>query len=289
MKDGFLKVAAAAPEIRVADPAYNAKKVIEKIKEAEALGVKALVFPELCLTGCTCGHLFYQRTLTDAAMEALLRVAEATAGSDMLVVVGLPLSVRGSLYSAAAIVCGGEILGFTARRNVRGTVFSALPEGEVMEIDIDETDYCHLQSEVIYCAYDVIDSLAVGVQFAADRKLAVPPTASLCAAGATVIAELSDEPMSSTSRHDTITAIEVDTKRLHYGCISAAPSSGESTTDKSYYGLCLVCDDGETLAVSENGSGMAVSETDVFNLCGARIREQTYDGMSCRGADHCFW
>ena len=280
MKDGFLKVAAAAPEIRVADPAYNAKKVIEKIKEAEALGVKALVFPELCLTGCTCGHLFYQRTLTDAAMEALLRVAEATADSDMLVVVGLPLSVRGSLYSAAAIVCGGEILGFTARRNVRGTVFSALPEGEVMEIDIDETDYCHLQSEVIYCAYDVIDSLAVGVQFAADRKLAVPPTASLCAAGATVIAELSDEPMSSTSRHDTITAIEVDTKRLHYGCISAAPSSGESTTDKSYYGLCLVCDDGETLAVSENGSGMAVSEFDIFNLNDARMREQTYAGMA---------
>ena len=280
MKDGFLKVAAAAPEIRVADPAYNAKKVIEKIKEAEALGVKVLVFPELCLTGCTCGHLFYQRTLTDAAMEALLRVAEATAGSDMLVVVGLPLSVRGSLYSAAAIVCGGEILGFTARRNVRGTVFSAPDPGEVMEVDIDETDYCHLQSEVIYCAYDVIDSLAVGVQFAADRKLAVPPTASLCAAGATVIAELSDEPMSSTSRHDTITAIEVDTKRLHYGCISAAPSSGESTTDKSYYGLCLVCDDGETLAVSENGSGMAVSEFDIFNLNDARMREQTYAGMA---------
>ena len=153
----------------------------------------------------------------------LRRITVSTQGSDMLVVVGLPLAVRGSLYSAAAIVCDGEILGFTARRNVRGTVFSAPDPGEVMEVDIDETDYCHLQSEVIYCAYDVIDSLAVGVQFAADRKLAVPPTAALCASGATIIAELSDEPMSSTSRRDTMTAIEVDTKRLHYGCVSAAP------------------------------------------------------------------
>ena len=289
MKDGFLKVAAAAPEIRVADPAYNTDKIIDCIGEAKEAGVKLLTFPELVLTGATCGHLYFQRHLTDAAMEGLKRIAASTEGSDMLVVVGLPLAVRGSLYSAAAIVCDGEILGFTARKNVRGTVFSAPDPGEVMEVDIDETDYCHLQSEVIYCAYDVLDGLAVGVQFAADRKLAVPPTAALCASGATVIAELSDGPMSVQSKRETLAALEVDTQRLHCAAVSAAPGRGESTTDKSYYGLCAVVDDGETLAVSESGSGMAVSETDVFNLCGARIREQTYDGMSCRGADHCFW
>ena len=289
MKDGFLKVAAAAPEIRVADPAYNAGKVIEKIREAEALGVKALVFPELCLTGCTCGHLFYQRTLTDAAMEALLRVAEATAGSDMLAVVGLPLACGGKLYSAAAAVCGGEVLGFTARANVRGTVFSALPEGEIEVVDLGGENCCRAGSAIIYSADGAINGLSVAVRFAADRKLAVPPTAALCASGATVIAELSDEPMSVQSRRETLAALEADTKRLHCAAVSAAPGRGESTTDKTYYGLCAVVDDGETLAVSESGSGMAVSETDVFNLCGARIREQTYDGMSCRGADHCFW
>ena len=289
MKDGFLKVAAAAPEIRVADPAYNAGNVIEKIREAEALGVKALVFPELCLTGCTCGHLFYQRTLTDAAMEALLRVAEATAGSDMLVVVGLPLACGGKLYSAAAAVCGGEVLGFTARANVRGTVFSALPEGEIEVVDLGGENCCRAGSAILYSADGAINGLSVAVRFAADRKLAVPPTAALCASGATVIAELSDEPMSVQSRRETLAALEADTKRLHCAAVSAAPGRGESTTDKTYYGLCAVVDDGETLAVSESGSGMAVSETDVFNLCGARIREQTYDGMSCRGADHCFW
>ncbi len=289
MKDGFLKVAAAAPELRVADPEFNAGKIIESIAEAREKGVKLLVFPELALTGCTCGHLYFQRFLTDAAMEGLKRVTASTRGSDMLVVVGLPLAVRGALYSAAAFVCDGEILGFTARRNVRGTVFSALNPGEVMEIDLDDTDYSHLQSEVIYCAYDVLDGLAVGVQFAADRRLAVPPAAALCASGATVIAELSDEPMSVQSRRETLAALELDTRRLHCGCVSAAPSGGESSTDKSYYGLCVVTDDGETLSVSENGSGMAVSELDIFNLNDARIREQTYAGMERTAVSRCAW
>ena len=98
MKDGFLKVAAAAPEIRVADPAYNTDKIIDCIGEAKEAGVKLLVFPELVLTGATCGHLYFQRHLTDAAMEGLKRIAASTQGSDILAVIGLPLAVRGSLY-----------------------------------------------------------------------------------------------------------------------------------------------------------------------------------------------
>ena len=289
MKDGFLKAAAAAPELRVADPEFNAGKIIEAIAGAREKGVKLLCFPELALTGCTCGHLYFQRLLTDAAMEGLKRITASTQGSDMLVVVGLPLAARGALYSAAAVVCDGEILGLTARKNVRGTVFSALGPGEVLEIDLDDTDYCHLESEVIYCAYDVLDGLAVGVQFSADRKLAVPPAAALCASGATVICELSDEPMSVQSRRETLAALAVDTKRLHYGCVSAAPGKGESSTDKSYYGLCAVVDDGETLAVSEDGCGMAVSEFDIFNLNGARIREQTYAGMARMAISRYAW
>ena len=287
MKDGFLKVAAAAPEIKVADPAYNAGKVIEKIREAEALGVKLLVFPELVLTGCTCGHLYFQRFLTDAAMEGLKRVAMATQGlkrvamategSDMLVVVGLPLALRGKLYSAAAVLCGGEIMGFTARRNVRGTIFSAPEPGEVLDMDLDGA-YYYLEGEALFTADDSVPGLAVGVTFAADRRLPLSPAAALCAAGATLIAELSDEPMSVQSKRETLAALTVDTKRLHCGCVSAAPGKGESSTDKSYYGLCAVVDDGETLSVSEEGCGMALSEFDVFNLNDARMREQTYAG-----------
>ncbi len=278
MKDGFIKVAAAAPELRVADPKFNAEKIVECVEKAREEGVKLLAFPELAITGATCGHLYYQRCLLDAALEGLKRIAEATRGDDMLVVVGLPLRARGAVYSAAAVVSGGEVLGFTARRNVRGTVFSSLVPGESIEVDLAFADYCCLESEALFCA-DAMGELAVGVQFAADRCLPVPPTAALCAAGATVVCELSDEPMSVQSAFETRRALENETKRLHYGTVYAAPGSGESTTDKSYSGLCLVVDDGETIAECEKGSGMAASEVDIFNLSGARTREATFAAL----------
>ncbi len=278
MKDGFIKVAAAAPELRVADPKFNAEKIVECVEKAREEGVKLLAFPELAITGATCGHLYYQRYLLDAALEGLKRIAEATRGDDMLVVVGLPLRARGAVYSAAAVVSGGEVLGFTARRNVRGTAFSSLAPGESIEVDLAFADYCCLESEALFCA-DAMGELAVGVQFAADRRLPVPPTAALCAAGATVVCELSDEPMSVQSAFETRRALENETKRLHYGTVYAAPGSGESTTDKSYSGLCLVVDDGETIAECEKGSGMAASEVDIFNLSGARTREATFAAL----------
>ena len=222
MKDGFIKVAAAAPELRVADPKFNAEKIVECVEKAREEGVKLLAFPELAITGATCGHLYYQRYLLDAALEGLKRIAEATRGDDMLVVVGLPLRARGAVYSAAAVVSGGEVLGFTARRNVRGTVFSSLAPGESIEVDLAFADYCCLESEALFCA-DAMGELAVGVQFAADRRLPVPPTAALCAAGATVVCELSDEPMSVQSAFETRRALENETKRLHYGTVYAAP------------------------------------------------------------------
>ena len=278
MKDGFIKTAAAAPQLRVADPKYNAEKIEECIAQARAGGVKLLVFPELAMTGATCGHLYFQRCLLDAALEGLRRVAEATRGDDMLAVVGLPLGVNGALYSAAAVLSNGEVLGFTARRNVRGTVFSSPAPGEIIDLGLDFEDCCCLITEALFCA-DSMDELAVAVQFAADRRLPVLPTAELCAAGATVVCELSDEPMSVQSAFETKRALEHETKRLHCAAVYAAPGSGESTTDKSYSGLCLVVDDGETIAECENGSGMAVSEPDVFNLSGARMREGTYAAM----------
>ena len=289
MKDGFLKAAAAAPELRVADPEFNAGKIIECIRDAQARGVKLLCFPELALTGCTCGHLYFQRFLTDAAMEGLKRVAMATEGSDMLVVVGLPLAVRGAVYSAAAVVTDGEVLGFTARRNVGGTPFAAAAPNECIEVTFDGGYYGCLEGEALFTADDAVPGLAVGVTFAADRAVPVPHAAMLCVAGATVICELSDEPMSVQSKRETLAALELDTRRLHCGCVSAAPSGGESSTDKSYYGLCAVVDDGETLSVSEDGCGMAVSEFDVFNLNDARIREQTYAGMERTAISRCAW
>ena len=120
MKDGFVKVAAASPIIRVADCDYNARQIIDTIREADALGVKLLVFPELTLTGVSCFDLISHRVLLEGARRALDTVAAATAGTDMLVLVGLPLA-EGALYD-------GEILALPADGLLR---CAALPELQV--------------------------------------------------------------------------------------------------------------------------------------------------------------
>ena len=97
MRDGFVKIAAGTPEVRVADCVYNGEQCIRLIREAQAQGVKVLCLPELCLTGYTCGDLFLQDALLRGAEEALRAVLEATHEVDMLIALGLPLRYRGKL------------------------------------------------------------------------------------------------------------------------------------------------------------------------------------------------
>ena len=115
MKHGFVKVAAATPDIRVADVAYNTEKIREDIAEACGNGAKILVFPELCVTGYTCGDLFTHDVLLEAARRAVLELAEFTADKDILVFVGVPLDIEGKLYNVAAALNRGKIIGLTTK------------------------------------------------------------------------------------------------------------------------------------------------------------------------------
>ncbi|MCD8104664.1 MAG: NAD(+) synthase [Lachnospiraceae bacterium] len=116
MKDGFIKVAAAVPEIRVADCVFNTESICAKMDEAAGEHVKILVFPELCITGYTCGDLFWQEKLLDAACRALCVLVEHSRGRDMLTFAGLPLEKDGKLYNVAAAFSDGELLGFVPKR-----------------------------------------------------------------------------------------------------------------------------------------------------------------------------
>ena len=111
MNFGFVKAVCAAPKLRVADCTYNAAQIAGEIKNAAAKGTELLCLPELCLTGYTCGDLFFQPVLQQGALNALQTVADATKGSDMLVLAGLPLVVGGKLYNCAAVLQNGRVLG----------------------------------------------------------------------------------------------------------------------------------------------------------------------------------
>ena len=103
MKDGFLKIACVTPPLRVADCAYNAEQIIAHAREAAATGAKLAAFPELCLTGYTCGDLFLQEPLLRGAEDGLVQILQETADLSMLLVIGLPYVCGGALYNCAAV------------------------------------------------------------------------------------------------------------------------------------------------------------------------------------------
>ena len=97
MRDGFIKIAAATPDLHVADCEYNAAEIVNQAKQAAAKGAKLITFPELCLTGYTCGDLFLQETLLEGALKALETVRRESEEIAAVIVVGLPLRVKGKL------------------------------------------------------------------------------------------------------------------------------------------------------------------------------------------------
>ena len=247
MKHGFVKAAAASPVIRVADCEYNADRVVELIREADSLGVKLLVFPELTLTGVTCFDLLSHRVLLDGARRALGRVIEATKGSDMLVFVGLPLAEGARVESAAAAISNGELL--------------ALP------------------ADGLFCC-EALPELQVAVELGDDREALERPAAVLAGAGATVIAQMASFPATVTSTEEALLAARYESRRWKAGVLLAAPGKGESTTDRVYSGLCLAAENGELLASDEQTGAarrsLAVTELDVELLTNLRRGEEDF-------------
>ena len=146
MKDGYVKVAAATPDIRVADTEYNEASIQGIIDNCKEQDVRIAVFPELCLTGYTCGDLFLQDVLLDNAVRSLVRLVTNSRGSDMLCIVGLPLMVSSRLYNVAAVFQDGDILGIVPKANIPNysefyeSRHFAAGAGEVTEITLEGYD-----------------------------------------------------------------------------------------------------------------------------------------------------
>ena len=118
MKDGFIKVAAATPKIKVADPAYNTEEILKIIDETEKNGASILVFSELTISGYTCGDLFLQQPLLTECKNQLLRIVKATENKSMLVVVGCPIVIKQKLYNCAVVISDGSILGIVPKTHL---------------------------------------------------------------------------------------------------------------------------------------------------------------------------
>ena len=265
MKDGFIKVAAASPVIRVADCAYNAQKVIDTIREADRQGVKVLSFPELTLTGVSCYDLTAHRVLLRGARKALDEVVAATDGVDMLVFVGLPYASGATVCSAAAAIYNGELLALIPGDGASG------PE---------------LSEEILFrCA--ALPELAVAVELGDDSDCVISPAARHALAGATLICRMASFPATVSSTAAAELSARADSRRLRCGLLLAAPGKGESTTDRVYSGLCLAAENGEILAEDERADSLAVSEIDVEYLM--NLRRDSGEFEDDEGYEIAYW
>ena len=275
MKHGFIKVAAASPVIKVADADYNARRVIETIAEAKKLGVKVLAFSELTLTGCSCFDLIGHRVILEGAKAALAKVIAATAGTDMLVFVGLPYAAGSRIYSCAAAICDGELLGLVPRENVGGTHFQSYDDEEALDVTVGEHD-SFLSSDVLF-EHASMPDLKVAVELGADMDAVTSPALRHALSGATVVVQMASFPETVTSTDEAELNIRYESRRLKCGIVMAAPGKGESTTENVYSGLCMVAENGVVLASDERENSLAVSEIDVEHMINLRRAAGGFD------------
>ena len=281
MKQGFVKVAAVTPDIRVADVEFNKEQICRKMDEAAASGAKIIVFPALCVTGYTCSDLFTQDVLLDHAREVLTEIAAHTRDMDALVFVGAPLAVDGELYNVAAAMNHGKILGLTTKTFLPNygefyemRQFREGPE-KAREIEFDG-EMVPFGPKILFTAKQM-EHLIVAAEICEDVWSPVPPSIEAVREGATVIVNCSasDETIGKAAYRESL--IEGQSARLIAGYIYSNAGEGESTTDLVFGGHNLIAENGTILAESKRfENGIIYSEIDVNRLMSERRKNTTF-------------
>ena len=271
MFEGYIRVAAATPSIKIADCTYNAAQILELIKKADQEHVKLLCLPELCITGCTCGDLFLQDTLLDAAKEALRFIIKESAAYNVLVVAGLPYAHGQSLYNVAAVFCRGQILGFVPKIHIPSygdyceSRYFTPASYNMVQLPFDGQEV-PLDTHLLFQCEGLPDfTLTVKI----GENLWLPHSSSVFhpKAGAAVVANLSANSESAGRPAYRRSFISGQSARLICGYIYANAGYGESTTDMVFSGHNIICENGTILHESPPfGEGWAVSEIDLSAL-----------------------
>ncbi|RAV03433.1 NAD(+) synthase [Paenibacillus sp. YN15] len=271
---GFARVAAASPELKVADCAFNAAKIIEAIADAAKAQAEYLVLPELCITGYTCGDLFMQRTLLDAAKTSLSHIAASTAGHSMIVILGLPLDIRGRLFNCAAVVQNGELLGLVPKSCIPGYSEFYEPRWFAAAEEL-ETDTLLINGKTVPIGSDLMfacredANLLFGVEICEDLWVPIPPSSRLAQAGAVLLfnPSASNELVGKADYRRQLVSAQSASCVAAY--VYASSNTGESSTDVVFGGHSLIAENGQILAESErftHETRLTVADIDIPRL-----------------------
>ncbi len=283
MKDGFVKVAALTPKVAVADPLHNTKQICALIDAASAAGAQVMVFPELSITGYTCGDLFYQELLLAEARKALVSIAAHTEKVEGIVFVGLPLEVDGKLYNVAAALSGGTILGLIPKTHIPNynefyeARHFAKGNERPIPVRIDDDHLAPMGTQLLFSCRQ-LSALRIGAEICEDLWAPNPPSIAAAMAGATLVVNLSASDETTGKDVYRRALVTGQSARLVCGYVYASAGDGESTQDVVYSGHNLIAENGTLLEESDRFVNESIfSEIDVQRLSEERRRMSTYD------------
>ena len=249
MNYGFVKVASAIPQVKVTDCTHNSKEITSMIFQAEKAHVELLVFPELSITGCTCGELFTQRTLLDNAKKALLTIVDETRDCDVISIVGLPYEYRNMVFNMAAVIHRGKIKNFLPKSNLSPQEKNWFMGGECLGDEFyriersEEIRYACINKPVVFSPPNF--KFAVEFQNEFTNILPTSPLKSLY--GADIIASMGAN-IEYIGHHSYVKQLmQVHSKRCTCAYVYASSGYGESTTDGVFGGSALLYENGKLL------------------------------------------
>lgn len=283
MQNGFIKVAAAIPSVKVADCSYNVQQIESLIAMAEGKGVEVIVFPELCITGYTCQDLFKQTLLLEQAETSVFMLLDFTRKLDIISIVGVPVVVGDLLLNCAAVIQKGDLLGLVPKTYLPN--YSEFYEKRwfASSQDLQPSEIRFAGNKIVVTPQPTLfrtcDGAMFGVEICEDVWAPVPPSCNLALSGADIIFNLSasDELI---GKHDYLKGLLAQqSARMISGYVYSGCGFGESTQDVVYGGNAIAYENGQLLAESERfalDSQLIITQIDVEKIRNERRTNSTY-------------
>lgn len=279
----FIRVAAAVPEIKVADIEFNVNEIVNVIDAAIFSKCNVLLFPELCVTGYTCGDLFYQENLRDASIDALLYLQEYLRNKKITIIIGAPIAVKGKLFNTAVVIDNNGIAGIVPKIHIPGTLQYYEERWFSSAIDAD-TDSVVIGDRMIPFGTNLLFSnsrtgLMFGIEICEDLWTVKPPSSDMAIAGANVIFNptASDEYLGKKEYRRNLIASQSGRCLSAYVYASSGPN--ESTSDLVFSGHSLIAENSIILAENERfnfNSQIIAADIDLQRLNNERIRNNSF-------------
>ncbi len=285
MNYGYVKVAAAVPHVKVADCRWNAAQIEKNIVIAEGKGVQTIVFPELCITGYTCGDLFAQQLLLEEAEMGLMRILNNTRQLNIISIIGMPVPLNGMLLNVAVIIQKGKLLGVVPKTYLPNYKEFYEKRWFTSASDVKENNV-RLCGQLVPLGGNLLfdaGNVTFGVEICEDLWAPIPPSSTLALQGAEIIFNLSADDEGIGKHSYLCSLISQQSARCIAGYVFSSCGFGKSTTDVVFAGNGLIYESGKLLARSERFSfeeQIIISEIDVEYLRAERQVNTTF--ASCR-------